>query len=42
MVSHLAAVAAWPTVGVAAGSIASYLFNFGASRAFVFRYPSAK
>ncbi|MEM7224888.1 MAG: GtrA family protein [Pseudomonadota bacterium] len=42
MVSHLASVAAWPTIGVAAGSLASYLFNFSASRVFVFRCPDGK
>ena len=42
LVSHLATAAVYPTLGVAAGSIASYLFNFGASRAFVFRCPDAK
>ena len=42
MVSHLAQAAAWPTIAVAAGSLAGYLFNFTAARRFVFQRPNAK
>ena len=39
LVTYVELVAAWPVLGVAAGSLAGLSFNFGASRGWVFRRP---
>lgn len=41
LLSTTEAVARWPVLGVAAGSLAGMFINFGLSRRFVFRQPMA-